>query len=133
MPKLEEFITLEQAAEKYNLDKALLTELAEKGKIRGGKLDGTLVLVEGDVRKLATVISRDKVAHLENQRIRLGEAARKYKIDRRNLWRWAQQGYIRKVKGEGKRALWLNEADVAYTRLLIDSFGLKRGKALFAK
>ena len=132
MPKLEEFITLEQAATKYNLDKALLTELAEAGRIKAGKLDGTIVLAEEEVKRVAQKLSEhaSKYGTLDGKPIRVTEAAEKYCIPHGTLSRWAKAGYIRVIE-RGPKRLVLNEADVAKAKDLIKKRGMRKGRGVF--
>lgn len=127
---LETYITLQEAVQRYNLDSALLTRSVENGTIRGGKFNGTFVLLEEDVKKTQH-LDRTQFAHLDGRKIHLSEAARKYKIPLSSLSRWANQGKIAVIDQEKNRRI-LNEADVAYARALIDAQGgHKRGRSVF--
>lgn len=137
MPVLPEYITIEEAARRYQVDPQVLTERVNSGKIKAVRIDGAIALAEEDVRALAEDLAlRARVAHLKGRQIRLKEAAQKYGLSTANLCRWAYKGYIRildRKTGKGrKRELYLDEGDVAYASLLAEQGNLIPGKALFS-
>ena len=80
---LETYITLQEASQQYNLDLQQLTHAVNDGRIRGGRFNGTFVLLERDAKRMAKQQAtreelRAKVAHLEGKSIGVREAARKY-------------------------------------------------------
>lgn len=136
MAQLESFLTLQEATDKYRISTEVLTQLVESGKIRAVRLDGTIAVAEGDVRKQAVEQEkqdqiRDRVAHLKGTSILLSEAARKYGFSTPTLSRWAQAGHLTILKRTSRR-VYLDEADVAYARTLADKQGgMQQGKAVF--
>jgi len=135
--ELPTYITLEEAAKRYQIAPEVLTERVNSGKIRAVRLNGTIALAEEDVISLAEDLAlRAQVAHLKNKPITLTRAAHHYKLNSRSLWRWARDGHIRvlgRVEGRGRaRKLLLDESDVAYIRLLLDKSRPKPGTALFS-
>lgn len=129
---LDTYLTLQEATQRYKLDPQLLTRYINDGRIRGGKLNGTLVLSERDTQQVAEQqVEKKRFKHLDGREIHLSEASRKYNIPMSSLSRWADQGKIA-VMGTNKNRRLLNEADVAYIRALIDAKGgHKRGRSLF--
>src|SRR5690606_5102000 len=105
------------------------TTWINRGRIRGGKLNGTLALIEEDARRVAELVTdaqstrqqlRAEVAHLEGQPITVGMAARKYGLTTPSISRWAKAGYIRVIhrSGHGRPTL-IDESDVAYAQKLM--------------
>ena len=132
--ELETYFTLQEATDKYGISVEVLTQLVKSGKIKAVRLDGTVAVAEGDVRKRAEEAAlRKRFDHLRGRPIRLSEAARKYNLNKMSLWRWARGGYIRVLSPEDRWALELDEADVAYVHALAEAGRLKPGKALFGE
>lgn len=131
---LDDFITLEQAAEKYEIERKLLTKLVQDGKIKAGRLDSRIILQEDEVKRASMTKEKiwARVAHLDGQGIGMAEAARKYNMHHRTVSRWAQAGYIRVLKrdGPGKKVL-VNEADVAYAKHVFEIRDAGRGRKTF--
>lgn len=135
--ELPTFIPLEDAAKRYALTPAILTQLIDDGRIRAGQVDGELVVAREDVQMLN---QRDRlwrqVEHLDGVTISMTAACEKYdEINFASLSRWVAQGYIRTLGGQegggrGNKRL-LNEADVAYTALLLKRRGKRPGKRVF--
>jgi hypothetical protein len=59
----------------------------------------------------------------------VAEASRDYDIPVSSLSRWYRSGYTRKIGKDRNRVL-LNEADVAFVKLVIESQDLKPGQSL---
>jgi len=130
---MKTYLDLEEASEKYGLDPGHLQRLARDGQIRTGQYGDKLLLLEDDVaNEAARMIDKNEFAHLENEVIGAGEAARKYGFTLGSLLRWAARGYIRIEGREGRQVL-LNEADVAYAHRMAKMKKLKRGQSLFPK
>jgi hypothetical protein len=138
---LDTYVTLQEAVQQYGLDAELVTRFVNDGRVRGGKLDGTLVLLEKDAGQMAQWIQgarstrkalRAKVAHLENHPISMGAAARKYDLTQPSISRWAKAGYIRFLHrgGHGKPTL-IDESDVAYAKELVKLHQAGQGKQGF--
>lgn len=135
---LETYITLQEAVQRFSLDSTLLTTMIDRGRIRGGKLNGTFVLLEDDVRRMAEQGTREQlrsqVAYLEGRPISLGQAARKYGLKHQTLSRWIQAGYIRlKERGGHGRPTLVDESDVAYAKNLADLQQAGQGKQVFTE
>jgi len=134
--ELPAYITLEEAARRYQIAPEVLTEQVNSGKIKAVRLNGTIALAEEDVIGFAEDLAlRAKVAHLKNKPITLAQAATNYELNKASLWRWARAGYIRVLDyrgGRGRaRQMILDEGDVAYTRLLLEQSRPKPGTSLF--
>jgi len=135
---LDTYLTLQEATQRYKLDPQLLTRLVRDGRIRGGRFDGTFVLLEKDTRQVAEQQAtkedlRKRVAHLEGQAISINGAARKYGLHPPNISRWTKAGYIRVLspaKGRGHKLL-IDESDIAYAKELANAQQMTRGKTIF--
>jgi hypothetical protein len=139
LSSLRTYITLSEAARRYDVAPAVLTGMIEDGRIDAVKTNGDVAVAEEDV-KLNTKRDRfwNRVKHLDKKPISMTRSCRKYEeINFASLSRWVEKGYIRTVKdrrggGRGRKRL-LNEADVAYTALLLRDRGKKPGKKLFTQ
>jgi hypothetical protein len=139
---LETYVTLQEAVQRCGLDAALLTHALNKGRIRGGKLNGTVVLLEKDAERMAQQAEREhsirhklraKVAHLEGNPISMGAAARKYGLTQPSISRWTQAGYIRILhRGRQGKATMVDESDVAYAKEVAQFRQAGQGKEVFA-
>ncbi|MGD2207576.1 MAG: hypothetical protein PVH17_12450 [Anaerolineae bacterium] len=135
---LDTYITVQEASQHYDLDPQLLTRSVNDGTIRGGRFNGTFVLLERDARRMAKQQTtreelRAKVAHLEGKTIGVNEAARKYDLSQPNISTWIKAGYIRVLvppQGRGYKKL-IDESDVAYAKELSRLRPISQGKRLF--
>jgi len=101
---VDRFITLEEAATAYNLDARLLARWANDGTVTAGRLDGSLVLREADVRQVAR--GDTSLPRL----IALAEAARRYNVPEGVLERFVEEGRVRRGASDG--SFLLMEQDV---------------------
>jgi AraC-like DNA-binding protein len=119
------YIPLDRAIEKHYIPRNRLEQAIETGEIESARLDdGTTLLVAESLRAwlAGRRVDRAQFAHLEGQEISITEAAKKYGFSPSSIKRWMRKGYIRDLglaPGYKRRRL-VNEADVAYTRALID-------------
>ena len=136
MTELESYLTLSEAARKYGVSTDALMRLVKDGIIRAVRVDGGVLVAEGDVQTLS---KREelwrRVESLDGIPIGLEEACNKYRISSPSLYRWIDAGYIRVLEdrrggGRGKKRL-LNEADVAYAELVAKERGRRRGRRIF--
>ena len=136
--ELPTFIYLNEAASHYGVRREMLTQLVEDGKIRAGQINGEIAVAQEDVQVLnqRNQLWR-QVKHLDGVAISMTAACEKYEeINFASLSRWVARGYIRALGGQkgggrGNKRL-LNEADVAYTALLIRKRGKRPGKRVFS-
>ncbi|MFQ6036944.1 MAG: hypothetical protein ACE5NM_13985 [Sedimentisphaerales bacterium] len=129
--ELETYLTLQEATDKYKISVEVLTQLAESGKIRAVRLDGTIAVAEVDVKTEALLRqAKAKASNLRGKKISLSQAAQTYALNKASLWRWAKRGYIQFIIEDGK--MFLDEADVVQIRAMADSGRLQKGKALFS-
>ncbi|MBC8447076.1 MAG: hypothetical protein H8D78_04935 [Chloroflexi bacterium] len=126
---LPRLITPAEAARRYNIPEGVLGRFVEEGRVRRGASDGFPLVVEQDVQELARKVSRNRFAHLEGRPIRLTKAEEKYGIPNPTLSRWAHSGRIRILR-RGPKLLEMDEADVAYARLLADMLGMRKGRGV---
>jgi hypothetical protein len=89
-------------------------------------LHGDLLVSTSDLNRLAWLPDVDRLSGVP---IHVSEAARKYDISSGTLSRWADAGHIRVIGHEGNKTL-LNEADVAFIKMVIDTEGLRQGQSL---
>lgn len=133
---LETYITLQEASQRYNLDPELLTTWLTRGRLQGGRLNGTFVLLEDDARRMAERATkkqlREKVRHLEGVPIGIREASRKYSLNSGTISRWAKLGYVRVLTSgvRGQKTL-VDESDVAYANELVRMQQSGQGKEVF--
>jgi predicted site-specific integrase-resolvase len=108
---MEEYLLLEEAARRYQINREMLKYLAEAGKIRAVKVNGNIAMAEVDIMNLLASgeIDPDLVGHP----IRLSEASEKYNIPSGTLTRWAYAGRVRIIR-RGPKLLELDEADVKH-------------------
>jgi hypothetical protein len=116
--QLETHIPLKKAARKYGIPAEALTRLVRDGIIKPVQTEkGDSVITVSTVAAAADVIlgeiRPEQYEHLRGKRIRLMNAARKYKVFDPNLVRWVERGYIQDLD-RGFQRLELDEADVAY-------------------
>jgi len=133
--ELPEYLPLEEAARAYKIDPEVLKNLVGRGKIRAVKVGRGLAVAMADLATREYLW--EQVKHLDGNPISMSEACRKYpEINFASLSRWIAKRYIRvlddsgKARGRGHKRL-LNEADVAYTALLLRIRGKRPGSKLF--
>lgn len=124
------WIPLAEAAAHYSLSPDLLELLAKDGIIRSGLLGDEPHLAADDVETVAKHLSKLRFRNLEGVPIGVSSAARKYDFPFSSVYDWARRGHIRILRANRKPVL-VNEADVAYARVLANIRGMKAGKALF--
>jgi hypothetical protein len=126
--------TLQDAAEKYNIEPERLQELVDQGDVRSGMLGDELIVLEDDVRTYVAErdVTREQFKHLEGVEIGINQAAIKYRFTGVTISDWVKRGKIRLIRQRGNRKL-INEADVAYARALADIKGLRSGRPLFGR
>jgi hypothetical protein len=113
------YLSLEEAARKYDVKKRVLTQLIEAGMIQTRETPkGELLVVadkNGNGQKPPTrkEIIEAKFAHLREQPISAHAAQEKYGVHHTNFIRWARAGYINILR-EKKRLIEMDEAGVAY-------------------
>jgi hypothetical protein len=131
MAELETFISLEDAAYKYDLPTSLLTDLVEQEEIRAIQVNDSIAVAEDEMFGLVSARTGDRkrYAPLEGNPIRLTRAAEKYRLSKSALSCWVKRGYIRVVE-RGPKLLLLNEADVAKAKDLADHLGMRRGHSV---
>jgi predicted site-specific integrase-resolvase len=116
--QLETHIPLSKAAKKYGISIEALTRLVRDGIIKPATTEeGDSVINVSTVAAAADVILGEirpgQYEYLQGERIRLMEAARKYKVAEQNLLRWAERGYLQ-ITDRGFQRLELDEADVKF-------------------
>ena len=126
--------TLQDAAEKYNIEPERLQELVDQGEVRSGMLNDELIVLEDDVRTYVAErdVTREQFKHLEGVEIGINQAAIKYRFTGVTISDWVKRGEIRLIRQRGNRKL-INEADVAYARALADIKGMRSGRPLFGR
>jgi predicted site-specific integrase-resolvase len=140
MAELPTYITLEEAARCYHLSQQMLTRAVENGIIRAVKVNGGIIAVaEGDVRVMSKREELwEQVKHLDGVPISVNDAAARYRLSTGSLTRWISAGYIRVLHpgdprgGRGRKTL-LNEADVAYAKLVAGERQSKPGRRVFTR
>ena len=132
---LPTYIPLNEATRRYRIGAQALTQMVEKGTIRAVKIDGSMAVAETDIDAMTL---RDelwaRVKHLDGTAIGVKDARCKYHLGAATLSRWIEDGIVRVLQsplgqGRGRKKL-LNEADIAYTSLVADKRGRKRGRRI---
>ena len=110
---LRTYISLSEAARRYDLDPDILTTMIEDGRLDAVKTDGSIAVAEDDTKNLA---QRRNFKHLDGNQISMSEASRKYDVPHSTLRGWVNKGYIEvlSAKRQQGRPIFLNERDVAY-------------------
>jgi vacuolar-type H+-ATPase subunit E/Vma4 len=110
---LPTYLLLEEAAARHERDVEDLERDIQEGRVQALRtLEGHVLVASEDVSLASKLEQVDVENSLEGTRIRLMDAARKYRISHANLVHWMDAGYI-KVLERGPQLLVLNEADVA--------------------
>lgn len=113
---LPTYLPLREAARRGNFSESMLTQLIRTGKIEAVKLPSGEVLVPANINgqepETKAQIIAERFSDLQGDPITVTEAAEKYQLNRSNILRWKDRGYITVLK-TGYR-LELNEAEVAY-------------------
>ena len=95
------YLTVEEAAHKYGVKKKVLTQLIEDGMVQTRRTStGDLLVVadkNGNDQESQTKeeIIAGRFAHLREHSITVTAAANKYRLNRRTILRWKENGYIK--------------------------------------
>lgn len=126
-------IPIDQAAGIVGLAPELLRQFVRYGILPGEapyRTAGIVGSVDLDAAaQLAAQLhdARDRVA---GNPITAPDAAVKYGIETRNLYRWHQEGWIKVLSGTRRNRLF-DEGDIAMARSIADLVGMKSGKKVF--
>ncbi len=140
MVALPTFLSLSEAAQKYELEEEHLRLLIETGKIRAGIIpDSNEVLVsEEEVRNEAIEVKGlhkedlpeyQRHVHFKGTGIGINEAAKEFKVPYVTIYRWMETGVITQLGRKGQKVL-IDKADVAYSAEIYHKKGIK-GRKLF--
>jgi hypothetical protein len=122
-------VELETAVKETGASTEHIERLIELGLIQAAQnLERQIIPLER-LRRLESILEGVDLSELEGKTIHLAEASRDYDIPVSSLSRWYRSGYIRKMGKDRNRVL-LNEADVAFIKLVIESQDLKPGQSL---
>lgn len=141
---LPNYVSISEAAKHHCLSREALAHLVETGKVRGIKINGNIAVVEEDLQGVSALVTtkRDELwaqaKHLDGKGIGVNEAASRYNLSTGSLTRWMKAGYIRILhrgspKGGRGRKTYLNEADVAYAKLVSEERESRPGRQVFIK
>ncbi len=114
------YLSLEEAARKYDVKKRVLTQLIEAGMIETRQTPtGDLLVVadkNGNSQESQTKeeIIADRFAHLRGQIVNAYTAQQIYGVHPSTLIRWARAGYVKIIKEKKGRLIEMDQADVAY-------------------
>lgn len=134
---MKTYITRAEALNKYKITAAKLEELINSGQLDVVRLvdNGNSQTVIYDDDLAAYIAERDitpeKFAHLRDNLMGIGEAAREYNINQGNISRWIKQGNL-EVKGHDKNRKLVSEADIAYLVELGRAKRIRPGKKVFS-
>jgi len=76
--------------------------------------DGDGLLATLELNQRLAEIRRGDFRHLDNRPISMQMASQRYGVPYRTLYRWVQRGYIRVLARGPRRALLLDEGDLAF-------------------
>ena len=124
--KAPRYIVLEDACQKYNLERDHLTRAVERGIIRAIRVNGHIAVAEEDVRKLRDA-NGEPVTDLPRY-IPLTEAAERYGVSEEVLKRAIESGTIRAVQLDQEVAV--AEGDVEKIVIRKKDFEHLRGKPI---
>jgi excisionase family DNA binding protein len=135
MAALVKFVSLSEAAGRLSLSVKHLRRLIDNGKISAVLVDGETVVSERDVIKMTPTPKEElpeykRFKKLKGNPIWLSEAERKYGIAYETILKWANKGIIKKLGMQGNKLL-VDEADVAYCKVVYDRIGGSQGKRIF--
>lgn len=123
-------VELETAAKETGASTEHIERLIELGLIQAAQnLERHTIIPLERLRRLESILEGVDLSEIEGQPIHLAEASRDYGIPVSSLSRWYRSGYIRKMGKDRNRVL-LNEADVAFVKLVIESRDLRPGQSL---
>ncbi len=133
-PQIQRVLSLPVAAARMGISVRALTRLIRNGKMRAVQLPtGEMAVGETDVKRTTRKTDLQEYrqySHLSNERIGIGEAARKYEVATSTVHQWVQKGYIARVGQVGQKVL-LNEQDVAYCVHIYREYGSHPRRRLF--
>jgi predicted site-specific integrase-resolvase len=131
---MKTYITMKDAAERYNVEPEKLQELVDQDDIHTVLFEDKLIVSEDDVRTFVAErdVNREQFKHLEGIEIGINRAAIKYGFSVVVISDWVKRGQVRFIRQQGNRKL-INEADIAYARALADIKGLRSGRPLFGR
>jgi len=132
-----QYIPIDQAIEKYDLDRTTLDTAIENGDIETAEVvdsDAILLLDESLRAWLAERITPSRFKHLEGQPISVNEASKKYGFHYSTIMHWIERGEIKSLgiaPGYKKRML-VDESEIAYARALADLKQPISGQSVFS-
>jgi hypothetical protein len=110
---LPTYLLLEEAAVRHERDVEDLEREIQEGRVQALRTpEGHVLVASDDVRLTSKLEQVDVEDSLEGTRIRLSDAAHKYRVSHANLVHWMDAGYIKALE-RGPKLLMLDEADVA--------------------
>lgn len=124
--KAPRYIVLEDACQRYNLERDHLTRAVERGIVRAIRVNGHIAVAEEDVRKLRDA-NGEPVTDLPRY-IPLSEAAERYGVSEEVLKRAIESGTIRAVQLDQEVAV--AEGDVEKIVIRKSDFEHLRGKPI---
>jgi len=91
MPGLEEFITLEEAARRYRINRDVLAQLVESGKIKAVRIDGRLAVPDRDA---AIAAIKEQITNSNDELVSIAEAGRRLGVNPGIIFAWVEYGWI---------------------------------------
>lgn len=125
MPVLPEYITLDEATRRYQVDRQTLTKFVESGIIRAVTVDGKLAVSVMDMATIALQSAPDE------EWVTISEAARRLGIPHSFIANWVRYGWL-KHKPYGARAKLVPMSQASVLAELKRQYG-KRGSRLIKR
>ena len=97
--ELPTYILLEEAARRYRINREVLTNFVESGKIKAVQIDGRVAVADMDI---AVVAAQMQASDDGDELVSLNEAARRLGVHSSYLSHWVDYGWL-KVESYGPR------------------------------
>jgi|GEM_PF-299537 hypothetical protein len=127
------FLTLSEAAKKYDFPEARLQALIEAGTITAGEINGEVIVNETEIRnrvqRREDLPEYRQYEHLKGVGIGINEAAKTYNVSYTTVRNWVVRGLIGRLGNRGQKVL-LDQADVAYCVAIFRQGG-SQGRRIF--
>lgn len=88
---LPTYISLVEAAQRYQVSAETLTRAVESGMLRAVQINGEIAVADEDV---AVVAAQVQAQNEGDELVSLNEAARRLNLDSRIVWQWYKNGWL---------------------------------------
>lgn len=130
MPEFPSYISIEEASRRYRIDREILTQMVESGKIKAVRIDGR-VAVEADV--LREFLSEQIPARNGKELVSISEAARRLGLNVSTVWWWYKHGWLPREGSGPNRVILVDYNRACALARLRDKIGRGRGSRLISR